>query len=312
MPAFTRRTGSIISDDAKQRIAALRRYPTIDTWRNPLTRSIARRLSNDAWRKTLGKIDFDYRFTAAEVAGVPCTQYETAGSSPEGALIFYVHGGGFTAGSAETSAANVLPVCHLSGSEGLGVDYTLLPDAYFPTQIDEVDRVYRALVEASPDRKIFLLSDSTGSAIALAALMRWRKDGVLSPAGAIFLSPSIDGKGASDTQITNDRHDPLIPSAGGRFVRQLFNFYAPNAKPDDPAVSPIYGKFDDLPPFMIHVGSREVLLGDAARLAEAAREAGVEVHLRVFDGMFHRFHMHWSMEEARKAHGDLADFVRTL
>ncbi len=310
MPVIARRTGTIISDAAKQRIVALKPYPTIDTWRNPLTRAIARRLMNDAWRKTLSEIDFEYRTTAFDIDGVACTHFETAASSPDAPLIFYIHGGGFVAGSSELTAGNLLPVCELSGCEGLGVDYTLLPEAHYPTQIDEVDKAYRAFVAASPTRKIILLSESTGAAIALAALMRWRKDGVLSPAGAIFLSPSIDGKGASDSQITNDRHDPVIRSMGGKYVRQLFSFYAPGADPADPAVSPIYGKFEDLPPFMIHVGGREVLLGDAARLSEAARKAGVDVRLRVFDGMFHRFHMHWSLEEARSAHEDLAEFVK--
>ncbi len=312
MPVIARRLGNMISDDAKQRISSLKHYPTIDTWRNPLTRSIARRLTNDAWRKTLDEIDFEYRLSPLEIDQVSCLQYETTGSTAERPLILYVHGGGFVAGSPETNAANVLPICHLGGFEGIGVDYTLLPDAHFPTQIDEVDIVYRAILETTPQRKIILLSDSTGSAIALSALMRWRKDGVLAPAGAIFLSPCIDGKGASDTQITADHHDPLIRSMGGKFARQLFKFYAPDKDLKDPAISPIYGKFDGLPPIMIHVGSREVLLGDAARLSEAVRQAGVEVTLRVFDGMFHRFHMHWKIEEARNAHADLADFINTL
>jgi epsilon-lactone hydrolase len=310
MPVIARRTGATISDAAKQRIAALKPYPTIDTWRNPLTRPIARRLMNDAWRKTLGEIDFDYRTTAFDIDGVACTQFETAASSPDAPLIFYIHGGGFVAGSSELTAGNLLPLCQLSGCEGLGVDYTLLPEAHYPVQIDEVDKAYRALVETAPARKIILLSESTGAAIALAALMRWRHDGVVSPAGAIFLSPCIDGKGASDSHTANDRSDPVIRSMGGKYVRQLFSFYAPDAKPDDPAVSPIYGRFEDMPPFMIHAGSRTVLLGDAARLSEAARQAGVDVRLRIFDGMFHRFHMHWSLEETRSAHADLAAFVK--
>ena len=74
-------------------------------------------------------------------------------------------------------------------------------------------------------------------------------------------------------------------------------------------VSPIYGDLSGLPPTLIHVGSREILLGDAARFAEKLRRAGVESTLRVFDGMFHLFHMHWGLEEAKFAHADIADFI---
>ena len=312
MPVIARRTSNLISADAKKRIAALKHYPTIDTWRNPLTRVIARRLSNDAWRKTLDEIDFEYRLSPTNIAGVPCVEYDAAGSADEGSLILYVHGGGFVAGSPEISAANVLPICHLAGCKGVGVDYTLLPEAHFPVQIEEVDKVYRALVSAEPERKIIVLAESTGAAIALAAIMRWRRDGVLAPAGVILLSPCVDGEGASDTQITADGHDPLIRSMGGKYTKSLFRFYAPGTPLSEPEVSPIYGDFDSMPPMMIHVGSREVLLGDAARLSEAARRAGVDVRLRVLDGMFHRFHMHWNLEEAREAHKDLADFIRGL
>jgi acetyl esterase/lipase len=37
------------------------------------------------------------------------------------------------------------------------------------------------------------------------------------------------------------------------------------------------------------VGSDEVLLDDSTRLAERARAAGVEVDLKVWDGMWHGF-----------------------
>jgi acetyl esterase/lipase len=80
----------------------------------------------------------------------------------------------------------------------------------------------------------------------------------------------------------------------------------------DPKISPLYGRFDWLPPLLIHVGAREVLLGDAARLAERARAAGVDAQLRVYDGMFHLFHMHYGFQEAKDAHRDIADFIRTL
>ncbi|MEQ8935764.1 MAG: alpha/beta hydrolase fold domain-containing protein, partial [Amphiplicatus sp.] len=60
---------------------------------------------------------------------------------------------------------------------------------------------------------------------------------------------------------------------------------------------------------LIHVGSRDVLLGDSARLAERARRAGVDVSLRVFDGMFHLFHMHWTLEDARASFEDIANFI---
>ena len=312
MPVIARRVGAAISDSAKARIAGLKTYPTLDTWRNPLTRGVARHFAHEAWVKTHKDLDFEYRLTETEIAGLSCMRYETAGERPGAPLIFYIHGGDFVSGSARTHASVALPLCHLTAAPGLGLNYTLLPEAHFPTQIEEIDRVYRAQLASAPDRKIVLMADGTGATLALAAMMRWRDQGIPAPGGAICLSPCVDGAGASDSHIALDGHDPLIRSGGGRHFRQLFRYYAPGRDLSDPAVSPLYGEFEWLPPMAIHAGGREVLLGDAARLAEAARRAGVDVRLRVFDGMFHLFHMHWSMDEARAAHNDLADFINSL
>lgn len=312
MPVIARRMGSAVSDGAKMRAAGLKAWPTLDTWRNPLTRGIARRFAHDAWTKTLKELDFEFRLSDTDVAGVSCVRYETAGASASGPLILNMHGGHFVSGSARTHAAIALPLCRLAGAEGLGINYTLLPEAFFPTQIEELDRVYKALVNAETGRNIVLIGDGVGAALMLSAMMGWRDEGVRAPAGAIFISPCVDGAGASDTHIALDSHDPVIRSGGGKFFRQLFRYYAPDRALKDPAVSPLYGAFEWLPPMMIHAGAREVLLGDAARLAETARRAGVEAVLRVFDGMFHGFHMHWSLDEARAAHADLADFLARL
>jgi len=309
MSILAPRIGGDISAKGKERLASAKTYPTLDTWRNPLTRRIARHFANAEWEKTLSQIDFDFRMNDTFRGEIACMRYETRATRPERALLLYVHGGGFVAGSPKTHAATILPVCELSGCEAIGVDYTLTPEARFPVAVDEINQVYRALISQRNAPDIILVSDSTGCALALANLLRWRDEGVSLPVGAVFISPCIDGKAASDTHITLDRHDPLFKTNAGKSQQGLFKYYAPGCDLTDPAVSPLYGNFEGLPPILIHVGSREVLLGEAARLSEAARQGGGDTMLRVFDGMFHMFHMHWQIEEAKAAHEDIADFI---
>ena len=309
MPLFAKRISEALSPNAKARLTALRPYPTLDTWRNPLTRGLARRLANDSWLKTRDDIDFDYRLTELSIADVPCVRYETGATRAGGDLILYVHGGGFLAGSPQANASTVLPSCHLSGVEAIGVDYALLPEVRFPVAYDQIDAVYRTLLEQAPERRIILLADSIGGCLSLANMLRWRDENIAQPAGAVLISPVLDGMGHSDTHITMDGHDPLIGSNAGRNVRKLFQFYAPGEALDDPRVSPLHGDMSNLPPMLIHVGTREVCLGDSARLAEKMRKAGSSATLRAFDGMFHLFHMHWAMEEAKSAHEDIAHFI---
>src|SRR5256885_5959735 len=49
--------------------------------------------------------------------------------------------------------------------------------------------------------------------------------------------------------------------------------YLAGADPRTPLASPLYADLRGLPPLLIHVGSDEVLLDDAAGLAERARAA---------------------------------------
>ena len=312
MPGLFRRSASAVSDGARKRIAALKPYPTLDMWRNPVTRGFARRLQNEDARRLLNEIDFDFRITTDSAGAIDGVSYETENSTGGAPLILFVHGGGFVAGGPHDNAASVLPTCFLSGCNGFGPDYSLLPEANYPVQVDEISAAYHGLRLAHPGSRIIVFAESTGAAIALSAMMQWRDEGAPLPIGAVFVSPCVDGMGASDTQISLAGRDPVIRSSRGAYIRNLFRFYAPGRALDDPDVSPLYGDFTGLPPMLTHAGGREVLLGDAARLTQAANRAGIDARLQVFDGMYHRFHAHWSLEEARDAHRDIAEFIMTL
>ncbi|WP_411816402.1 alpha/beta hydrolase [Hyphococcus sp. DH-69] len=309
MALTARRLGKSMSETARQRIHSLRAYPTLETWMNPLTRSLARHFANQDWLKTQDEIDFTYRISDVVIGGRDCAAYETENTTDTDQMILYIHGGGIVSGSPRINASMILPTCHLSGVPGIGASYTLLPEARFPTQINEIDAVYKALLESHPNKDIILIGDSFGGGIAVSCLLKWRDEKIKLPSRVVLASPALDGTGASDTHVTLDGHDPLMKSNGGRACRRLFNFYAPGQDLKNPMVSPIYGDLTGLPPTLIHVGSREILLGDAARFAEGLRRAGVQSTLRVFDGMFHLFHMHWALEEAKEAHADIAHFI---
>ena len=53
-------------------------------------------------------------------------------------------------------------------------------------------------------------------------------------------------------------------------------YYAGERELTSPLISPLYADSTGLPPLLIQVGSDEILLDDATRCAEHAREAGVD------------------------------------
>lgn len=310
MALLRKRYGAHLNAVARATIADQRPYPPAAAIRNPLTRAIARRIAEADWMATRAQLDFTHELSPTRIGDVPCLSFKAGAVAASSPLILYLHAGGFVSGSSRANANAVLPTCHLAGCEAIGVDYSLAPEAVFPTQLMEIESVYRALLESgrSPGR-IVLLGDSAGGALVVGSLYRWRRLGLPIPAGAVLLSPILDARAESDTHHTLRANDPLFVSAGREGCEGCFRLYAGNADLSDPEVSPMAGDPAGLPPLLIHVGTREVLLGDSARFAEKARRAGADVSLRVFDGMFHLFHQHWSLAETRAAHQDIAEFV---
>ena len=75
--------------------------------------------------------------------------------------------------------------------------------------------------------------------------------------------------------------------------------------------SPLYADLDGLPALRIQVGSSEVLLDDATRLAERASKAGVETTLEVWPEMIHVWHTFAAiLPEGREAIARIGEFVR--
>jgi acetyl esterase/lipase len=74
----------------------------------------------------------------------------------------------------------------------------------------------------------------------------------------------------------------------------------------------VFGDLSGLPPLLIQVGTHEILLSDAVRLAERAAIADVQVRLEVTPGVPHVFQGFAALlDEANAALDRAADFLTT-
>jgi acetyl esterase/lipase len=85
--------------------------------------------------------------------------------------------------------------------------------------------------------------------------------------------------------VDDEADDPVAFQRGGRRNDLLVG----RADASDPLISPIFGDLTGLPPLLIQVGSHEILLSDAVRLAGQAAVADVPVTLEVTAGVPHVF-----------------------
>jgi monoterpene epsilon-lactone hydrolase len=81
--------------------------------------------------------------------------------------------------------------------------------------------------------------------------------------------------------------------------------------PRSPEASPIFADLHGLPPLLLQVGSREILLDDSLSIARVAAMDDVAVSVEVWPGMVHQWQLFPGLiPEARRALDDTARFIQ--
>ena len=222
--------------------------------------------------------------------------------------ILYFHGGGYVLGSIKMHQSIVAKFVLGSGIPALLFDYRLAPEHPFPAALEDALRAYRWLLAqgVSPARIVFA-GDSAGGGLVLATFLAARDQGLPLPAGAVALSPWTDLKCTGESYQT--KTDVCVSPKGMCTV--FSQYYVGDHDPGLPEISPLYGDLHGLPPLFITVGEYEVLLDDSTRFAAKAKEAGVDVTLKVEPGMFHCYPLCAPFfPEAKQAMAEICEFIK--
>ncbi len=236
-------------------------------------------------------------------------EWLTADAEPQQTTILYFHGGGYYFCSPRSHRSVVFALATRANARTFSLDYRLAPEHRFPCALDDAVSAYRRLLaDGVPAQSIAIAGDSAGGGLALATLLALRDGSHPLPACAVLFSPWTDLASTGGSLVTNDGRDPMFHGAA---LARAAKVYLGDADPTNPYASPLYGRFDDLPPLLIQVGDTEVLLDDATRVAEKARAAGVIVDFEIWPNVPHGFQLSAPfMPEANHALARAADFIR--
>ncbi len=250
----------------------------------------------------------DVTATPGTFGDVPVVHIDLSGRDPAG-VIFYLHGGAYAIGSADSSVGLASDLARRSGTRAVSVDYRLAPESPYPAALEDAIAAYAALVEEVAVAQIVIAGESAGAGLAAATLLALKNAGLALPSAVVLMSPWADLTLSGQSIPSKAAVDPALTPDG---LRRRAADYIAGHDPSDALVSPIFGDLEGLPPLLIQVGSHEILLDDSTGLAARAAAANVAVTLEVTPGVPHVFQGFAAMlDEADAALNSAAEFLRT-
>jgi len=240
------------------------------------------------------------------VAGVPALWVEVPECDRQRAVL-YLHGGGYVVGSILSHQELAARIARAAKARVLVLDYRLAPESPYPAAVTDAVGAYQFLLEAgfAPSR-LTIAGDSAGGGLTVVTLAALRDRGLPLPGAGVALSPWADLTLSGETITTKAAEEAVLSLDTLRLWASL---YAAVTDPADPAISPVNADLTGLPPLLVQVGTSEVLLSDAERLAERVRAAGGAVDYQPEDGLFHCYQLFPIYPEAFSAVERIGQFI---
>ena len=214
-------------------------------------------------------------------------------SSNPGVLLF-IHGGVWIVGNFQNHQRLLRDLVVGSGQIGVFVEYTPLPAAKFPTQLEEcyaaLEWVAQHAGELGADgSRIAAAGNSVGGnmAAALALMSKDRKGPKISY--QVLLIPATDASVDTDSyhEYGSDR---FLARA---FMKYGWDLYAPDAKTrNNPYVSPLRASTEELkglPPALVITAENDPLRDEGEAYARKLKGADVSVDAVRYNGTIHDF-----------------------
>ncbi|MDE2027940.1 MAG: alpha/beta hydrolase [Candidatus Omnitrophica bacterium] len=220
------------------------------------------------------------------IAGLPAESLDVVGSGNK--TILYLHGGAYNFGSCESHRPLAAWIAKILQMRLILLEYRRAPESPFPAAVEDTVSAYQWLLDNknSPQNIIFI-GDSAGGGLAVAAALALRDKKLPLPDALVCLSPWVDLKHTGESITGKAREDVLLTL---ETLQKTAARYAGPHPYENPLISPVYADLSGLPRMLIQVGDKEILLSDSTRLAEQAQQAGGEVKLEIWPGMWHVWH----------------------
>jgi acetyl esterase/lipase len=228
-------------------------------------------------------------------------------------VILYSHGGAFLTCGLNTHRGLVSRISAASGQAVLNLAYRQMPEVSITDAIDDGIEAFRWLLDQgySADH-ITVAGDSAGGYMAFCIARAVIDAGWGKPAAVVAISPLLDIKSDAKRAHRNaDRCDTFPLSALERFSKIAMRRERRDGNVDRPC--PIDMDVAGLPPALIQIGSREILMPDAEIMANRLVAGDIPCEFQVWSRQVHVFQAAagW-VPEGQRAVNEIAHFIRAV
>ena len=241
------------------------------------------------------------------------------GSSGQLPVILYTHGAGWVFGNAHTHDRLIRELTTGTGAAVVFTNYSLSPEARYPTAIEEIYAALTWVAEHGPAQdldgsRIVVAGDSVGGNMTAAiTLMAKQRSGPKLAAQVLFYP-------VTDASFDTDSYHQF---AEGYFLRRdamewFWDQYTTDEhQRNEITASPLRATSDDLaglPKALVITGEADVLRDEGEAYGRKLREAGVDVTATRYEGIVHDFVMLNALRSTNAADAAIAQaitYIRT-
>lgn len=213
-------------------------------------------------------------------------------SEPEGPAFIYLHGGGWTIFSIDTHDRLMREYAHRAQVTVVGIDYSLSPEAKFPTAIEDVLSVIQWLKSSGSEhhidaRCLAIGGDSAGANLAVSTALSLRDLGKKDVRALLLNYGAFTSMqdGQSYQQFDGDSYNLTaaeMASFWSDYVRDEKDF-------SNPLVCPLQANLNGLPPTFFAIAACDILADENVALANRMEKAGIPTEVNIYQGATHSF-----------------------